>query len=35
MTTQTVSSSIMRFLHALKDFFKGIFSDHSHGPRCC
>ncbi len=30
-----ITSALMRFLHAIKDFLKGVFSDHSEGPRCC
>jgi hypothetical protein len=35
MTTIAFKWGLMRFLHAVRDFLKGVFSDHSSGPRCC
>ncbi len=35
MTTVAIRSGLIRFLHAVKDFLKGVFSDHTNGPRCC
>jgi len=35
MTTAVVTSALMRVWHAIREFLKGVFSDHSKGPGCC
>lgn len=35
MSAIALTSALAKFLRAVRDFLKGVFSDHSEGPRCC